>query len=304
MEDKQSMLNAHNIVHDYISTVKPAYQRVFLARSDPAMNYGSVSSVLLNKIALQRLHNLAKESGVDIFPIIGVGSALFRGNLKPTNVANRLEEYPSVQTFTVQSAFKYDYPEKEVISGIEAIKTRERREPMPIDEARSIMLVEKLSTEYTRQIEILAPLINLIAKYVPPRRKRKLHVGLFGYSRSVGKVTLPRVISFCAALYSIGLPPEILALNALDNEDKRFLKETYIHFEDDLRDALAYFNEDVLSLLPSEVADKINHGIVDYEVDRQHKEITTRIINCVKEERFANTQDYIVEAAWMRRFLG
>jgi len=304
MEDRQGMLNAHNIVRDYMSKVNPTHQRVFLARSDPAMNYGMVSSVLLNKLALQRLHGLAKEINKELFPIIGVGSAPFRGNLKPTNVLNCLDEYPSVQTFTVQSAFKYDYPEKEVMSAIEIIKSRERREPTPVDEERCIALIDKFSAEYTRQIELLAPLVNLVSKYVPARRKRKLHVGLFGYSRSVGRVTLPRVISFCASLYSMGLPPEVIALNVLDDEDMRFLKETYIHFEDDLRDALAYFNEDVLSILPNEVADKIRYNIVDYEVDLQHKAITKQIIDSIKEEGFANTQDHVVEAAWVRRFLG
>ena len=34
---------------------------------------------------------------------------------------------------------------------------------------------------------------------VPRRRMRKLHIGLFGYSRSIGGISLPRAISFCAA---------------------------------------------------------------------------------------------------------
>jgi len=304
MENKHGMLNAHNIVREYLDAISPPYQRVFLARSDPAMNYGLVSSVLLNKLALFRLHNLSKETGTEIFPIIGVGSAPFRGNLKPSNVNNCLDEYPSVQTFTLQSAFKYDHPERDVMDAIETIKSRQRKEPAPLDEDRSIALIEKLSDEYTRQIELLAPLVNLVSKHVPARRKRKLHVGLFGYSRSVGAVKLPRVISFCAALYSIGLPPEVLALNVLDDDDIDFLKETYVHFEDDLCDSLAYFNEDVFSILPGQLAARIRHSLVDYEVDKQHKGITSRVIECVKQEDFAHIQDHIVEAAWLRRFLG
>ncbi|MDP2210877.1 MAG: phosphoenolpyruvate carboxylase [Candidatus Aquicultor sp.] len=304
MENKEGMLNAHNIVEEYVSKVRPPYQRVFLARSDPAMNYGLVSSVLLNKIALQRLHRLSKNIGVEIYPIIGVGSAPFRGNLKPTNVMNCLEEYPSVQTFTVQSAFKYDYPEREVMSAIDTIKAWERKDPTEVDEAACLRVMDKLSREYTRQVELLAPLINTVAKYVPARRKRKLHVGLFGYSRSVGSVSLPRVISFCASLYSIGLPPELLALNALTDDDRACLKSAYLHFEDDLRDAMAYFNEDVLDILPGDLGDKIRRDIVDYEVNRQHREITSRIIENIKEQRFANIQEQVVEAAWTRRFLG
>ena len=45
------------------------------------MNYGLVSAVLLNKIALFNLNTLQERTGTPVFPIIGVGSAPFRGNL-------------------------------------------------------------------------------------------------------------------------------------------------------------------------------------------------------------------------------
>ena len=38
----------------------------------------------------------------------------------------------------------------------------------------------------------LAPLVNKMAKFIPKRRDRKLHTGLFGYARSLDGVTLPR----------------------------------------------------------------------------------------------------------------
>ena len=53
-EDMEHMLEAHNITREYLQDKDVKHQRVFLARSDPAMNYGLVSAVLLNKIALQR----------------------------------------------------------------------------------------------------------------------------------------------------------------------------------------------------------------------------------------------------------
>jgi phosphoenolpyruvate carboxylase len=304
VEDKEHMLDAHNIVGGYLKDKKLEYQRVFLARSDPAMNYGFISAILINKVALQRLHALAEQISVEILPIIGVGSAPFRGNFKPTNVNNCLEGYPSVQTFTVQSAFKYDYPEKDVREAVDRINKKKRKKPIPVDEERCLEIIRKFSTEYRKQIEFLASLINYVAKHVPSRRKRKLHIGLFGYSRNVGEISLPRAIRFCASLYSIGLPPEMLGMNALNQKDIEYLMEIYRNFENDLRDAMCYFNEEVLKILPRPLTKNLKLDIVEFEVNKEHKRITSQIINCLRKERFENLQELIVRAAWIRKFLG
>ncbi|MDE1798305.1 MAG: phosphoenolpyruvate carboxylase, partial [Candidatus Micrarchaeota archaeon] len=106
VEDQESLLSAASIATEIITHEKPEYLRVFLARSDPALNYGSAAAVLLNKVSLQRLQAASDAASTPIYPIIGVGSAPFRGNLRPDNVSNCLTEYPSVQTFSVQSSFK------------------------------------------------------------------------------------------------------------------------------------------------------------------------------------------------------
>ena len=104
-----------------VKKLEVEYQRVFLARSDAAMNYGIISALLLNKIALQRLVKLEKEIGVKIYPIIGIGSAPFRGNLRPQTVERISNEYPNAHTFTIQSSFKYDNPPEDVISAIKIL---------------------------------------------------------------------------------------------------------------------------------------------------------------------------------------
>ncbi|MEK6916748.1 MAG: phosphoenolpyruvate carboxylase, partial [Nanoarchaeota archaeon] len=100
IEDKDSMLKAAEITGGYLNKVSTEYQRVWLARSDPALNYGNLSAILLNKVALQNLYDLGEKKSVDIYPIIGCGSAPFRGNFRPDNTKNMMEAYPSVQTFT------------------------------------------------------------------------------------------------------------------------------------------------------------------------------------------------------------
>jgi len=305
IEDMEHMLDAHRIVGDYLQGKELTYQRVFLARSDPAENYGLVSAVLLNKIALQRLHRLSQETGVQIYPIVGAGSAPFRGNLRPPRVEKVLREYPSVHTFTIQSAFKYDYPPEEVRVAIEKLKRRETAAPQEVDEERALELMERYAAEYRKQVIALAPLINSVAKHVPSRRKRKLHVGLFGYSRNVEEARLPRAITFTAALYTIGLPPEILGLNALTPQDRDFLKEVYVNFEEDLREALRYFNPRSLSLLRNRFAPSFSHlGLEPDGADEEHREITDYIIEKLREGENRSIAELLLRAAYRRGFLG
>lgn len=302
-EDMEHMLNAHNVVEEYLRDKDLKYQRVFLARSDPAMNYGLVSAVLLNKIALQRLQRLSNRIGIRIYPIIGVGSAPFRGNLRPQIVERVAEEYPSTHTFTIQSAFKYDSSPDEVREAVRKLQTRKTTSPQKVDEDRCLEIISRYSKEYASQIAGLATIINKVARYIPSRRKRKLHVGLFGYSRSVGGITLPRAITFTSVLYSIGLPPEILGLNALDEDDIRFIKKVYIHFEDDLKDSLKYFNPDS-GFLPRDIEARIGDFPVDFQPDDRHKEITDHIADSIRKNKTEDLGEYVLRAANLRKFLG
>ncbi|MDP2157441.1 MAG: phosphoenolpyruvate carboxylase, partial [Nitrospirota bacterium] len=303
-EDKEHMLEADNIMRAYLKGKDIQHQRVFIARSDPAMNYSMVSAILCNKIALQRLRRLSEETGVKIYPILGAGSAPFRGHLAPDTVEKVLEEYPDVQTFTVQSAFKYDYPVPEVIEAVRKLNSSKMMRGYDIDEGKCLEIIEKVSEEYRRAIESLASVINYVASFVPRRRMRKLHVGLFGYARSIGKTTLPRVISFCAACYSIGLPPEILGLNVLSPEDLRCMKEMHVNFPFDMKTSMSLFNEEVLEILPDEVRASLKLDWGTYEINQEHRAITSRIIKAVKDRNGANIQSMLVEAAHVRKFLG
>ncbi len=141
------MLRADEIVKEYLKDKDEGYLRVFLARSDPALNYGMVAAVLANKIALKRLERLSYRIERDIYPILGAGSPPFRGNLSPATVDHVLSEYPSVETFTVQSAFKYDNPTDEAIAAIKKIKAFVRRPFEDFEEDFALEVIRKTSLE-------------------------------------------------------------------------------------------------------------------------------------------------------------
>ena len=302
-EDLPHMLDAHNIIEKYLKDKTNEYQRVFLARSDPAMNYGLVSAVLLNKIALKNFQEVSDDIGIKLYPIIGVGSAPFRGNLKPETVDRSISETPSVHTYSIQSAFKYDNSPEIVRKAIRKLHNNTTKKPHAIEIEESIKIIEKQKKEYQKEILRLSPIINRIAQYVPKRRKRKLHTGLFGYSRSVGEIQLPRAITFTASLYSIGIPPEIIGLNALDSDDIQFIKKIYVNFENDLKDALVYFNSDS-PFLSDGLLSGIKGHITDIQIDIKHKKLTDYITNALKKNTNEDLREQVLKLASLRKFLG
>lgn len=309
IEDKEPMLDAHNIIEEFINHQKiEDYQRVWLARSDPALNYSSTGCVLIEKIALQRLHQLSEKLSVTIYPMLGCGSAPFRGNFKPTNVDGNMKGYPSVHTFTLQSAFKYDYDLDVVRKAVDKIEEGKAGKPLPVEEQELLPLIDKLAKAYQEQIKLLAPLINDMAKHVPARRKRKLHIGLFGYSRKgEGGVSLPRAIKFCASLYSLGLPPELLGLHVLNQKEVDTIIKAYPTFEQDFKDAAQFINNDNLksSLFPKEIVKQAQTAskLFEFDVNREHKKITDIILTEFKSKNPVLTED-IERAGWVRGFLG
>lgn len=302
-EDLPHLLAADEITEAYLAGKGASDQRVFLARSDPAMNYGIVSAVLMTKIALWRLERLQERVGVAIHPILGAGSAPFRGNLAPENAPRVAQEYPSVVTFTVQSAFKYDHRPAEVMNAIRYLRDRATRPAQEMDEAACQAVTARYSAEYQRQVQALAPQINAMARFVPSRRKRKLHVGLFGYSRQVGEAQLPRAIAFTAALYSLGVPPELLGLSALSAADLALIRSMYRHFDADLRDALRFADLDSPHM-PREVRAAIEKLGITASIDGEHREIVRQLGRLTSDERTEGVAELVIRAASLRHFLG
>jgi phosphoenolpyruvate carboxylase len=239
VEDMEHLLLIDSLVKEYARSTPTKELRAFIARSDPALNYGLIPAVLLAKIALSKLHSL-KDDDIEAYPMIGVGSMPFRGHLSPSNVQNFLEEYKGLSTVTVQSAFRYDHPPAQVKRAVAQLNAKlPNGVPDDIDSDQEKLLrtaMNKLISAYQSRIEELAPFINSIAQYVPRRRARKLHIGLFGYSRNVKGKTMPRAIPFAAAFYSIGMPPEFIGASVLsDLTDAEWdaVEEVYVNIKKD-----------------------------------------------------------------------
>jgi phosphoenolpyruvate carboxylase len=340
VEDFDSILKVDKIIRPYLQAVKPKHQRVFIARSDPALNYGSLCAVLLSKIALSKLKQLEKEQNTLIYPILGVGSKPFRGHLSPENIDNFLEEYKGLSTVTIQSAFRYDYPTAQVKEGIESLNQRlpngDPETIAPDEEKVLLSMLAKCRQQYETQIELLAPFINSVAAFVPPRRARKLHIGLFGYSRCVVGVCLPRAISFAAALYSIGLPPEFIglrALNHLNDKEWQLLKKHYLKMENDLKvvgEYVSWENINMLIEMRSQLAKRANmnteaikkaltNSLEDLKAveeklgiklgpknvsGRKHENFTNNFLLSYLQKEDAEAKKALLESAKLRKCLG
>lgn len=335
VEDTESLLSIDKILDPYWSSLRKEKkdmsergQRVFLARSDPAMNAGIIPAVLAIKVASSVIAECADKHGIEAHPIIGTGSLPFRGSVNPLYTDSFLTQYAGVRTYSIQSGFRYDYPLDDVRKTLQEIKKKAPRlqtaRVSDADRKRITKLCGMFSSIWRPTIEAIAPLINDVARFVPPRRERLQHIGLFGYSRGVGKVRLPRAIGFTAALYSVGIPPELIAtgrgLERAEKEGMLDLVRTYYPaLKDDLQHAGKYFNRENLSLMARkqsvfkdiEQDIKAIERIVGIELGPQkphhviHRNLSSTIVHRLQDRNAsaAITKD-IVEAGVIRRSLG
>ena len=191
---------------------------MFIARSDPAMISGMIPTVLANKIILSDLKELENETGIPIYPILGAGSLPFRGGLNPFSIKEFNLEYPGINTITIQSAFRYDYPLPKVKKAIEYYnkKIPEKSQIVSkIDRKKLIKLINLFEKEYQYCLNKIVPDLKFVFNSFPKRRERHLHIGLLSYARKINKMKLPRAITFTGSFYSLGIPPEFLSVNCL-----------------------------------------------------------------------------------------
>lgn len=335
VEDVKSLLNIEKIVGPYWKSVlkecpdvSSRGQRLFLARSDPAMNAGLVPAVLAIKVALSKAKTVADDLGFSVYPVLGTGSLPFRGSVNPLYLDTFMEQYSGVRTYSIQSAFRYDYPQDIVKKALLRMKKevpKKRIVSVPPADIKKIERICQIFTDFWQPtIESIAPLINELAACIPPRRERLQHIGLFGYSRGIGKVRLPRAIGFTAALYSIGIPPELIATGrGLVMAGEAGLLDTiekyYPALREDLQHAGKYFNRENLSYLAKKkpIFREIEQGIdaiekileIDLGPEKPHHIIHRNLTSTIYQRLSsgasnASISEAIVEAAMIRRSLG
>lgn len=235
------------------------YIRPFIARSDPALISGLIPAVIGSKIALSEMYQWSKKKNIPVYPIIGCGSLPFRGSLAPGYIEKFIGEYRGIRTVTVQSAFRYDFKTSKVKKAINYLKKNlPQTKPFLFSshETQNLYKIIQASEKIYRQtITGIAPTIFTMSKFVPNRRERRLHIGLLGYARKIGKLNFPRAINFTAALYSLGIPPELIATGRTLQfiQQNRVYREifdcAYLHLKGDIIRAGRRLNKENLKLL-------------------------------------------------------
>lgn len=268
-ETMDAMFNAKQVLQDYVAYLKkeqkftPEYLRVFIARSDPAMNTGLIPAMICCKSVIHQCRRFMEETGMKVYPWIGAGSLPFRGGVNPDNIEAVIDEYQGIYSLTIQSAFRSDYSIDKVKQAIAELNIRipqTWKKYQPIDDAEMEKLqkfAESVIEPFQTTIENIAGYINRVAEKLPNHRERVQHVGLFGYSRGVGKVKLPRAIKFCGAFYSLGVPAEFIGTGRVLKMAKEqgmlpLLESCYKGLRADLIHAGHYLNKENLDLLAQE----------------------------------------------------
>lgn len=331
IEQIQAIAKSSEILETYIDLHKktfgktPVYLRPYLARSDPSLNSGVIPTILSIKVALSRFLAFEEKHGIDLYPVLGAAALPFRGGLTPLSIEQFADEYAGMRTTTIQSAFRYDYSKSTVIKGIkllEKLLAKGKAQRIPEKERTVLFAVmNELEPLYQEVIEDIAGDINTVAKFIPKRRERVQHVGLFGYSRGVGSVKLPRAIGFTCAMYSLGVPPEFIGVGRGMSMSKNrgwneLIEKYYKYMKSDFTRAGGYLNKKNLEKLAKysvgwnmvlEDVDKLEKylGVTfgpKTNEEKEHELLTSKIYASINNKR--KPGEYIEAAALLRKSMG
>jgi len=273
-------LSIEQVLSQFIKDVEAReYARVFIGKSEAALLYGHVASVLSCKVAIVGCKKVEEEHDVKIHPILGCGALPFRGHMTLENAGNFLSEYRGVRTFTIQSGLRYDHGIEKSRALIEKMKEAVRVPSLEYDQ-NQLEEIERMvfifAKNYLLELSEIAEKISVIADYIPDQRERLLNVEEVAYYRELRNVESilrlapdkevkksimgyaytafrnpPRWVKFVASTYTCGLPPEFIGLGTALREIKetigekavgRLLGEIYPSLEADVKFASRFLD--------------------------------------------------------------
>lgn len=304
IETIPQILKVDQIIGDYIKGCKElglvtTKLRYMLGLSDLALTYGMVVAALATKIAISDGYRLSCAMGIEIYPILGGGALPFRGGFFYDNIENVINDFSGVRTLTIQSALRYDHGYEETRRVARLLSKRlVEQEPLKIGQTRReemLNLIAVFAKNYLVTFYGLMEVATKISDIIPGQRDRLARKSDVGYARDlphpdelaslltdrelareIGKMKrdrgpeLPRAISFTAALYSIGLPPEIIGVGrGLKEVQERYGKASLALLLEDyhgLKDALTFacrfvHLKNAEGFLPKEVISQVEEDI-------------------------------------------
>lgn len=270
-------MNIYTILQEYLAGcaelgLTVPRKRVLLGRSDPALSYGLVAAVLGCKVALAEMTRLSADTGTSFLPILGAGALPFRGHVTLDNLDHLLREFPGLYTVILQSGLRYDHGPGAARDVAAALKVR-LPTPKPTYTSEQLAGMRRAAGVFAKHfLETAALITDVVCKLsdlIPPQRDRLTRISPVGYARDVARpealaalvgdddlaaelralqaavphrADLPRTITYTAAMYSAGLPPELLGTgHGLAEMARRYgsdsvaaLREWYPSLRDDV----------------------------------------------------------------------
>jgi len=294
IESVPALVNVDKILDDYYqNSINNGNSfdrlRIMFAKSDSAMSYGMMASVLAVLIGIDKSLNWGQLNKVEISPILGCGALPFRGHFTAENLERIYETYAGVKTFTIQSGLRYDHGEEKTKVVVNSLKNNCKKWGHRKFSLNDIELMKECIGIFTKYyMDTFVKTINIIgllAKYMPKNRDRlaSAKTGL-EYIREIAnmqeiadlvadhdlkkellqintnvKCSVPRAISFTAAMYTLGLPPEFVGIG-------RGLQEVQRKYGEDGINRLIDFYPQLradLSFAAQYVDVEISKGIID-----------------------------------------
>lgn len=326
VESVPALVNVDVILDEYCKdSLSKGYSfetiRIMFARSDSAMSYGMISSVLAVVIATDKSLKWGELNSVEVAPILGCGALPFRGHFTEENLESIYETYAGIRTFTIQSGLRYDHSEaetKEVVNSLKGnIGKQVKREFTFEDTELMKEFIGIFTKNYMRTFLKIINTVEIISKYIPKNRDRlsstktgleyireianmvelsnlvkdqKLKEELIGINTDI-QCTVPRAISFTSAMYTLGAPPEFIGVGrGLKEVEEKYGREGiekllcyYPQLKKDLVFASKYVNV------------KISKGIIEETARLEYQEdfdLACKILNIQKEDVEINEDEF------------